>query len=58
VTGTNRFTDVNAGDYYYNAVLSAANEGVTQGTGATSFSPSEPCTRGQIVAFLYRLLGK
>ncbi len=27
---------------------------ITQGTSATTFSPSNPCTRGQIVTFLYR----
>jgi len=29
-------------------------EGITSGTGGNSFSPDAPCTRGQIVTFLYR----
>ena len=48
------FTDVAESDYYYDAVLWAVENGVTNGTGATTFSPARPCTRGQIVTFLYR----
>ena len=50
----NPFKDVKSGDYYYDAVLWAVKNGITQGTSATTFSPNSPCTRGQIVTFLYR----
>lgn len=48
------FTDVEADAYYTTAVAWAAREGITSGTGATTFSPYAPCTRSQIVTFLYR----
>ena len=50
-------TDVSTGDYYYNAVKWALAHGVTNGTSASAFSPDSPCTRGQIVTFLYKILG-
>ena len=52
----NPFSDVPQGQYYYNAVLWAVEEGVTAGTSKTTFSPDEPCTRGQIVTFIYRYM--
>ena len=51
------FTDLPAEAYYRSAVLWAAERGITVGTGDGRFSPSAGCTRGQIVSFLYRLLG-
>ena len=48
------FTDVPAGNYYYDAVLWAAENGITKGTSDTTFSPNMTCTRAQIVAFLWR----
>ena len=54
----NPFNDVNKGVYYYDAVLWAANTGVTAGTSKTTFSPNQDCTRAQIVTFLWRALGK
>ena len=48
------FTDVAEGAYYYNAVLWAVENGVTNGIGDGRFGPDAPCTRGQIVTFLYR----
>ena len=51
------FTDVNAGDYYYNAVLWAAATGITNGTTATTFGPDAVCTRAQVVTFLWRAAG-
>lgn len=51
------FTDVDAGAEYAQAVAWAVAKGVTAGTSATTFSPGNTCTRGQIVAFLYRGLG-
>ena len=52
-SSTSPFTDV-TGDYYYKAVLWAVDNGVTNGTSASTFSPNQTCTRGQIVTFLYR----
>ena len=52
----NPFGDVPADQYYYNAVLWAVEKNITKGTSGTTFSPDEPCTRGQIVTFLYRAL--
>ena len=54
VAGTNPFTDVKAADYFYSPVLWAVSRGITNGTSATTFSPGNPCTRGQVVTFLYR----
>ena len=54
----NPFADVAAGTYYNNAVLWAAENGITGGTSATTFSPNNDCTRAQIVTFLFRLLGE
>ena len=51
------FTDVPGGQYYTDAVLWAVSKNITNGTSATAFSPNNPCTRGQIVTFLYRDLG-
>ena len=48
------FTDVPAGAYYETAVAWAAGKGVTTGTSRDSFSPNAPCTRAQVVTFLYR----
>ena len=55
---TNPFTDVPKGAYYTDAVLWAAENGITNGTSATTFSPEEYCTRAQTVTFLYRCLKK
>ena len=54
----NPFTDVAADSYYANAVVWAAENGITGGTSATTFSPSNNCTRAQIVTFLFRCLGE
>ena len=52
----NPFTDVTNDQWYYSPVLWAVEHGVTSGTSATTFSPAEPCTRAQVVTFLYRTL--
>lgn len=49
------FTDVPANADYAKAVAWAVEKGITSGTGATTFSPNETCTRAQIVTFLYRI---
>lgn len=51
------FADVKSGDIFYEAVQWAVERGITKGTSSTSFSPYAPCTRGQIVTFLYRSAG-
>ena len=56
--GTNPFTDVKEGTYYYKAVLWAVEKGITNGTSETTFDPDETCTRAQIVTFLWRREGK
>ena len=43
--------------YYYKAVLWAAEQGITGGTSATTFSPDAIVTRGQTVTFLWRNAG-
>ncbi len=52
------FTDLRAGAYYSDAVAWAAENGITNGMTATEFWPDAPCTRGQIVTFLWRANGK
>ena len=56
-TMLNFFVDVKASDYFYDAVLWAAEKGVTSGADALHFSPNAPCTRAQIVTFLWRAAG-
>ena len=51
------FTDIAADAYYADAVAWAVENGITLGTTSTTFSPEEPCTRAQIVTFLYRAYG-
>ena len=53
----NPFVDVSSGAYYYDAVLWAVENGITEGTSATTFSPNAPCTRAQMVTFLWRAAG-
>ncbi len=48
------FVDVPEDSYYYDAVKWAAENGITQGTSETTFSPDNDCLRAQIVTFLYR----
>ena len=51
------FADVPADAYYEAAVAWAVAQGVTQGTGNNLFSPDSPCTRAQVVTFLWRASG-
>ena len=55
---SNPFTDVKPDAYYADAVLWAVKEGATKGTSDITFSPSDNCTRAQIVTFIYRVLAK
>ena len=52
------FTDVKSGAFYEKAVAWAVEEGITKGASNTTFSPDATCTRGQIVAFLWRFKGQ
>lgn len=56
-TPSQAFVDVKTGDYFYDAVLWAVEKGITNGTSAETFSPNAPCTRAQIVTFLWRTAG-
>ena len=54
---TGVFVDVPEGSYYEEAVNWAVEQGITQGTDATHFSPDGICTRAQAVTFLWRAAG-
>ena len=51
------FKDVPVDAYYYEAVKWAAEKGITGGVGNDLFAPNQPCTRAQIVTFLWRAAG-
>ena len=51
------FVDVPADAYYHDTVQLADEQGITTGTGDTTFNPDATCTRGQTLTFLYRFLG-
>lgn len=53
--GAPAFSDVAADAYYAEAVKWATDNGITNGTTDTTFSPGSGCTRAQIVTFLWRL---
>lgn len=57
-TTSNPFADVRPDSYCYKAVLWAVENGITTGTGPTSFSPANPCTYAHVLAFLWRANGK
>ena len=57
-TTANGFTDVEANAFCADAVAWAVENGVTNGTSASTFSPGSGCTRAQIVTFLYRAFNK
>ena len=51
------FSDVSTSAYYYEAVKWAQEKGITSGIGNGLFGPNQPCTRAQIVTFLWRAAG-
>ena len=53
----NFFYDVPNGAYFYEAVKWAVENGITTGVGNNLFAPEQPCTRAQIVTFLWRAAG-
>ena len=54
VEGTVDFTDVPAGEYYYDALVWATENGLAMGVTETTFAPGRSITREQLVTFLYR----
>ena len=51
------FSDVSTSAYYYEAMKWAQEKGITGGIGNGLFGPNQPCTRAQIVTFLWRAAG-
>jgi hypothetical protein len=56
-TGSPVFTDVKSDDYFAEPVAWAVSKGITNGTSNTTFSPTQTCTRAQILTFLWRAAG-
>ena len=54
---TSPFGDVSTDAYYYKAVKWAQEKGITDGISSNLFGPKQPCTRSQIVTFLWRAAG-
>lgn len=52
------FSDVVPGTYYYNAVMWALENGITGGVGDGKFGVGRPCTREQVVCFLWNAAGR
>ncbi len=57
-TNENPFVDVTENDFFYKAVLWAVENGITNGTSATTFSPYAECNRAAVVTFLWRAMGE
>lgn len=53
-TTENPFTDVKNSAYYYKPVLWALEQGITSGKTETTFAPKDPCTRAEVVTFLWK----
>ena len=49
------FADMPDNSVFQKAISWAKEEGITSGTSATTFSPNKPCTRAQIMTFLYHV---
>lgn len=58
VSSKTAFADVKDGAYYAKAVKWAADAGITKGNSATKFGVGDPCTRGQIITFLFKTYNK
>ena len=57
-TTVNPFVDVTESDFFYDAVLWAHENGITNGVDATHFNPTGECNRAQAVTFLWRAVGE
>ena len=55
---TSKFEDVKAGDFFFDPVEWAVENGITTGATATTFDPNGKCLRGHVVTFLWRAAGK
>ena len=53
----NPFTDVKKGDFFYDPVMWAVQNGITTGATATTFDPNGKCLRAHVVTFLHRTEG-
>lgn len=54
-----KFVDVNEGDWFYDSVIWAVKNGVTDGTNnGTTFEPYKGCTRAEMIEFLWKAAGK
>ena len=53
----NPFNDVQPGSFYYEPVMWAIENGITNGTSATTFGPNDQCMRAHVVTFLWRAMG-
>ena len=56
-TRANPFTDVPEGSFFYDPVIWAVENGITNGTTATTFGPGDNCMRAHVVTFLWRAMG-
>ncbi len=54
----NPFSDVSESDYFYKPVLWAVENGITDGTSPTTFSPKSTCKNSHILTFIYRAVGE
>ena len=56
---SSNFNDIDANQFYYKAVLWAAENGITEGYGSPSlFAPGATCKRSEVVTFLFRAFSK
>jgi hypothetical protein len=53
----NPFNDVAPGSFFYEPVMWAIENGITNGTSATTFGPNDQCMRAHVVTFLWRAVG-
>ena len=53
----NPFNDVQPGSFYYEPVMWAIENGITNGTSPTTFGPNDQCMRAHVVTFLWRAMG-
>lgn len=54
----NPFMDVSPDEYYYEPILWAVKNDVTAGVSDTEFAPNDPCTRAQIITFMWSAAGR
>ena len=57
-SNTGKFTDVSPASPFYKAILWAVEQGITNGTTESTFSPADPCTYAQVLTFLWRQKGQ